>query len=167
VVALRDSTGQGCGLLWTGAEEPSALLRSPRLRAEEKLFLPTSLLPPVRSRSSVSPRAGMNPCLITSPKERSMSFLFWPYLYIIVLILILVSFFGPGNHRLRIHFKPARRTSPKENLIRSGWIRWRWPIRLKNIRDPDLLPLRKFFNLYLDQAAIAGECPGRRHSIPR
>jgi hypothetical protein len=56
--ALRDSTGQGDGLSRTGSGETSVLLRSRRLTAEERLFLPVRLLPPVRSRSSVFPPGG-------------------------------------------------------------------------------------------------------------
>jgi hypothetical protein len=56
--ALRDSTGQGCGLSWIGSEETSAFLQTPRLTAEERFFLPASRLPPVHSRSSVSPPGG-------------------------------------------------------------------------------------------------------------
>ena len=56
--ALRYSTGQGGGLPWPGSDETSALLRSRFLKAEERLFLHASRLPPVRSHSSASPRAG-------------------------------------------------------------------------------------------------------------
>ena len=40
VEALRDSTGQGGGLPLIAEKETSAFLRSSRLTAEERLFLP-------------------------------------------------------------------------------------------------------------------------------
>ena len=74
--ALWDSTGQGGGLSRTGSEETSVWLRSPRLTAEERLFLPVTLLPPVRSRSSAFPPGGDESRLEPNPKGNRCLFYF-------------------------------------------------------------------------------------------
>ncbi len=77
--ALRDSTGQGGGLPWNGSAETFAFLRSPRLKAEERHFLPACPVPPVRSRSSVFPPCGDESLGDSGLKGGLMSFLFWSY----------------------------------------------------------------------------------------
>ena len=89
-----------------GQKKPQSPLRSWRLTEEDRLFLPVSLLPPVRSRSSVFPPGRDEYRFHSGSKVRSKSFLFWPYFYLS----------RPGQYSLRMVFN-----FPTISRVSSNW----------------------------------------------